>query len=358
MPIHEVESDHLKKIEETTFSTAGVRERKDLQRLLRKQIEIIAPDVLIIAEEFGAWDDSRRRVDLLGIDKDANLVVIELKRTEDGGHMELQALRYAAMVSTMTFEETISVYRDYLQSLSDEKDPQHEILEFLGWGEPDEDRFAQDVRIVLASAEFSKEITSSVLWLNTYGIDIRCVRMKPYNDGGRTLIDVEQVIPLPEASEYQIQVSTKSRQERKSRTSTRDFTKFDVAIYGVLQTNLAKRNAMFYIAKNLSDHGAKPEKIAELIHWRSNRTFFEVEGECNSGEFIKRANQKLEASGRTFDERRWFCDEGELIIQNGKTYAFSNQWGFRWMEAVKILKKNFLKQTLNVRLAFKTYNLR
>jgi len=31
-------------------------------------------------------------------------VAIELKRTEDGGHMELQSTRYAAMVSTMTFD--------------------------------------------------------------------------------------------------------------------------------------------------------------------------------------------------------------------------------------------------------------
>jgi hypothetical protein len=37
-------------------------------------------------------------------DKQAWLVVIELKRTLDGGHMELQAIRYASMVSAMTFE--------------------------------------------------------------------------------------------------------------------------------------------------------------------------------------------------------------------------------------------------------------
>jgi hypothetical protein len=27
-----------------------------------------APDVLVIAEEFGDWEDSRRRIDLLAID--------------------------------------------------------------------------------------------------------------------------------------------------------------------------------------------------------------------------------------------------------------------------------------------------
>ena len=48
---------------------------------------------MVLAEEFGDWQDSRRRIDLLCLDRDAGLVVVELKRTEDGGHMELQAIR-------------------------------------------------------------------------------------------------------------------------------------------------------------------------------------------------------------------------------------------------------------------------
>ena len=34
--------------------------------------------------------------------------MIELKRTDDGGHMDLQAIRYAAMVSSMTFAQAIA----------------------------------------------------------------------------------------------------------------------------------------------------------------------------------------------------------------------------------------------------------
>lgn len=217
MPIYELNNDSIRRIEETTFSDAGITERGDLQRLLRKQIDVIAPDVLVVSEEFGEWDDSRRRIDLLAIDRDANLVVIELKRTEDGGHMELQAIRYAAMISTLTFSKIVDIYGRYLHRIGESVDPKSSILEFLGWESEEEDEFARDVRIVLASAEFSKELTTVVMWLNERGMDIRCVRLRPYKDGTRLLLDVQQVIPLPEAAEYQVQVREKEQRGRQER---------------------------------------------------------------------------------------------------------------------------------------------
>jgi RecB family endonuclease NucS len=90
----------------TNFGIEGIMERKDIQRLLSEQISVLDESLMVIAEEFGDWLDSSRRIDLLCIDSDANLVVVELKRTEDGGLMELQALRYAAMVSAMTFSSS------------------------------------------------------------------------------------------------------------------------------------------------------------------------------------------------------------------------------------------------------------
>lgn len=226
MALYEVTSDNLTKIAQTTFDQAGLRERTDLQRLLKKQIDVILPDTLVIAEEFGEWEESKRRIDLLGLDKDANLVVIELKRTEDGGHMELQAIRYAAMVSTMTFDRAVDIFSRYLAQNGINDDARTAILDFLGREEPDEDSFAQDVRIVLVSANFSKELTTAVMWLNKRDIDIRCIRLTPYQDNGRILIDVQHVIPLPEAAEYQIQIREKEQKERKERTERLPLPRF------------------------------------------------------------------------------------------------------------------------------------
>jgi|SRR5688572_9288785 len=221
MSLYEITTDRFNKITETAFDLAGLRERFDLQRLLRKQIEVIAPDTLVIAEEFGEWEESKRRIDLLALDKDANLVVIELKRTDDGGHMELQAIRYAAMVSAMTFDRVVDVYSRFL-GRSDRDEARQAILDFLEWEEPDEELFAQDVRILLMAANFSKELTTAVMWLNERDLDIRCIRVIPYQDQGRTLIDVQQVIPLPEAAEYQIQLREKEQKGRKERSERYD----------------------------------------------------------------------------------------------------------------------------------------
>lgn len=217
MAIYEFTEDQFRPIGEVSFQSLGVKER-DVQKLLRNQIDIISPNTLIIDEEFCDWQDSSRRIDLLGIDKEANLVVVELKRDEKGGHMELQAIRYAAMISIMTFDKAVEIYSDFLDKTGSDLDARQTILDFLDWEEENEDQFAQDVRVVLASAEFSKELTTSVMWLNDRDLNIKCVRMKPYIDDGRLLIDVQQVIPLPEATSYQIQLREKERMERKDRS--------------------------------------------------------------------------------------------------------------------------------------------
>lgn len=349
MPIYEFAPDRIQPLTKTTFGAMQLQERRDLQRLLRENIAVIAPDTLVIAEEFGDWDESRRRIDLLGIDRNANLVVIELKRTEDGGHMELQAIRYAAMVSTMTFDQAADVFSRYLAQVGKaETDARAELLDFLGWAEPDEDAFAQDVRIILASAEFSRELTTSVLWLIERGIDIRCVRLQPYGLDGRVLVDVQQIIPLPEMAEYQVRVTEKKRKEREARSDTRDWTSYDVTLGGHQLTGLRKRHAIYQTFRHLVENGIAPEKVAEHCGPRANRALVSVEGEISADDFHGLAKEVREKEGRSFDPTRYFCGEDELLHFGGRTYAFLNQWGGSdWMQAMINLRAAFPDQGID-----------
>jgi len=297
MAIYKLQNEKIIELQKTTFATEKIDERND-------------------------WQDSRRSIDILCIDKDANLVVIELKKTEDGGHMELQSIRYAAMISNMTFTKAVRSYKKYVEKHGLEiENPEDEILHFLEWDEPREEQFGQDIRIILVSANFSKEITTSVLWLNERELDIKCIRVKPQKDNGSLYFDIQQIVPLPETQDYQIKIREKVSEERQSRrdSSYRDFSKYNVTINGIEEKNLSKRRAMFFVISNVIKSGIKPEELFDIT--KSNRWIW-VEKVCKTRNEFE--NEEIK-NRRTYDPSRWFVEDNELFVIGERTYAFSNQ---------------------------------
>ncbi|GGE99832.1 endonuclease NucS domain-containing protein [Mycetocola zhadangensis] len=248
MALYRYSDTDLEPIRRTTLVAEQIREREDIQRLLLKRIGIINEDFLAVAEEYSLFEDSRRRVDLLALDRRGSLVVIELKRTDDGGHMELQALRYAAMVSTMTLDHLVQTFADFHAVT-----PLQARETILDWVDEPMDELPNHVRIVLVSGDFSTEVTSTVLWLNeNYNTDISCYRIVPYRLESETLLDLQQIIPLPEAKQFQIQQRKKVAASTAVQTSGRDFTRYDIQIAGGEFTDLSKQAAV--------------KKVLQLLH--------------------------------------------------------------------------------------------
>jgi hypothetical protein len=332
MAIYKLKEDRIADLIETSFEAESILERRDLQRSLREKIAIISPDTLVISEEFGEWEGSKRRIDLLGVDKEARLVVIELKRNETGAHMELQAIRSAAMLSTATFDRIVEIYARFLSANGQsEKDAQTKLLTFLGWDEPQEDLFASDVRIVLASAEFSKELTTSVIWLNERELDIRCVRLKLYKspDDNQLFIDVQQVIPIPEAADYQINVREKAERSKDAKlaaVSNRDLTKyrFQGQTYGKGRLVLAV--VSFFVEQN-------PDlTLDELRSKFPNRL---------------QGNRVIEDLAVLSDpakrNRRYFAKPDEVIhlANEGRSVVVCSQWGLNTRDFINYVVTSF-----------------
>jgi hypothetical protein len=328
MALYEFSKSSLVEIPATSYTLLGLKERDDVQGALRDHIYAISPEILVLSEEFGEWEDSKRRIDLLGLDSNGCLVVIELKRTDDGGHMELQALRYAAMVSTMTFDQAVEAHRKYLAARGLPPDSAElRIREHLNVVNGPV-AFSNQVRIVLVSADFSKEITSAVLWLNAQGLDILCFRMRPYSFQDRILLDVQQVIPLPEAAAFQVAIREKNMIRETVDAGGKDYTKYVVQTsVGELGSNLPKRHFVFQVIKEVIRLGHKPEDIAHAVSWRESRMFISASGNLNGDELMAAVPGK--------DWARYFCKDDELFHVNGNTYALTNQWGLRTEEAVK-----------------------
>lgn len=320
MPIYKIQDRQIVRLDETTFEHQGLKEF-DLQQMLKSQIDAISPETLIVSEEFGDWEDRKNRIDLLGIDKNADLVVIELKRTTDGGYMDLQALRYAAMISTLTFDKLVDTYGSYLQKIGKETDPEESLLEFLGWEEPTEEEFAQDVKIVLASAEFSRELSTSVMWLNDFGLDIRCVRMNPYQSQDGLFLDIQTVIPLPEAEEYQVRIREKTMKEREVRKRSRDTARFVVTTEGSQQPNLSSRKMIHHVTRYVISMGKPIEDVIASIAVVKQNPFHVIDGNISPAQF----RRQLRSISKD-RPRRFFVEKGELFEVDGKTYALTNQW--------------------------------
>ncbi len=210
MPLYRWNADNLEPVPPTTFKEEDLQERADLQRMLRDQPEALEEGLFIVAEEFGDWEESNRRIDLLALDGKNRLVVIELKRSDYDSLMDLQAIRYAAMVSNMTRVQMIDAHKQYIHSRGNNDDAERLINEHLS--DNDGEIHTQYPRIILASSEFSKELTTSVLWLNQSGLDITCVKLQPYRMGNALLLEKSQVIPMPESTEYMIRLRDREKE--------------------------------------------------------------------------------------------------------------------------------------------------
>ncbi|MEO0872647.1 MAG: hypothetical protein AAFY19_11940, partial [Pseudomonadota bacterium] len=76
MALFEIEGTRLSAIREVSLSGAGVKEREHIQQALVDNIGAVLDGVLVICDEQNLWQDANRRVDLLCIDKKANLVIV------------------------------------------------------------------------------------------------------------------------------------------------------------------------------------------------------------------------------------------------------------------------------------------
>ncbi|NUU18459.1 hypothetical protein HP550_14475 [Cellulomonas humilata] len=330
--LYDLTTGALQKVPPTTFAAEHILERTHLQAAVRDHIEVLGGDLLVIAEEFGDFEDAHRRIDLLCLDRSGRLVVVELKRTDGGGHMELQALRYAAMVSVMTFDDLVSTYARHKQRLglesSDESSVRAAVLDWLGTGD-EEPVIGREVAIVLASADFSQEVATTVLWLNEfYGMDIRCVRLSPYKHDGHLLLDVQQVIPLPEAEELVVRLKRREAAVRESRNDSHDLTRYAITTPGGETDPLPKRKAVQALVRALHELGVPPEQIATQL---PAGRFLVVAGTPEGDELWSAFAQTY---GRTPENRRrWFLDDP--IIDSGQTWVLFSNWGTNTLETLR-----------------------
>ncbi len=216
-----LETNRIEALTEKSFSELKLTERHHLQEWLAHTPNALGEELLIIQKEFDGFDDTRERLDLLALDKDGRLVVIENKLDDSGRNVVWQALKYASYCSGLTKEKIIDIYQQYLDKYRGQMavvDARQGLLDFFDETDYEEIRLnpGNEQRIIMVAANFRKEVTSTALWLLGYRIKLQCFKVTPYQRTGELFLNVDQIIPPPEAADYMIGIADKVANEQTS----------------------------------------------------------------------------------------------------------------------------------------------
>ena len=277
--------DKAIKITESSFTGLNIWERKHIEEWIRTNSEMLGEDLLVVSIEFDRFTRSNDRIDVLALDRSGNLVVIELKRDSAAGYADLQAIRYAAMVSSMTIEVLIPYYiayrKKYYEEILSESEAKDQFIQFV-----ESDSFSElsnKPRIILCSEGFSQEITATVLWLRDSDIDISCVKITPYKIDEKIVIVPKIVIPLEEAKQYLIDIKRKEEKRKQSDRKNRPTT-----MKILIENNLVHEGDEILLKNGLPSH----------VHYEEGNSIFKgtITGKLGQSNAVKWENDDKEYS--------------------------------------------------------------
>lgn len=264
----------LKPLDGTKLNEQQLKERDDLQEWLVSHPEALGEELLIIQKEFDGFDGTGERLDLLALDTKGQLVLIENKRDDSGRDAVWQALKYASYVAPFTSDDIEDVFAKYLIKnkpvCADFDDHAFDADHVKNTAKLLIERFLEEhqetdtaittlnprnsQRIILVAGEFRKEVTNTALWLIERDIKVKCVKVSPYILNGQLLVDIQQIIPVPEASEYMVRLSRKDAEVKVLKERESSLGQLRTAYWTQLLDDFQNRN--FDLFRNVNPVGA------------------------------------------------------------------------------------------------------
>lgn len=227
--VFHIDGDGVNALEPATFESLDFKEA-DIEEWVIRTPSILGEELLVVSSQYKKFDRTDDMPDVLALDPDGKLVVIELKRDRADSTTDLQAIKYASYCSTISAEALQQDYRAFWNERRDEDDqltPEEvggEFQSFLGEDVTTTEEGYADFtlddrpRILLVAGSFGPEITTPVVWLEReFGMDIACIELEAYQQGGEVFVSSRRVLPVEEAEEY---MAKRREKERKQGGST------------------------------------------------------------------------------------------------------------------------------------------
>ena len=188
--------------EKKPLETASLIDEKELELLLRDNIEILNKGWLVISNQVKT--DAGKFIDILCIDHDGDMVVVELKKDLTPREVTAQVIDYAASVSKMTAEEIAQLFLSFTNG----NETLNEAFQKKYGSALDEGSVNQKVKMVIVAAKMDDGTERIIRFLReTYGVDINILFFRVFQCGSERLIsrawfeeDIEEATPAEVAN--------------------------------------------------------------------------------------------------------------------------------------------------------------
>ncbi|MBN1348021.1 DUF91 domain-containing protein, partial [candidate division KSB1 bacterium] len=164
----------------------------DLEALLENNPEYFfeSNKVLILGRQ--VTTNLNSFIDLLGIDKSGNTIIVELKRSKTPRETIAQLLEYASFVDNLDYAQLNEIYQNYSgEDISLEEYHQQYFQNVSN----DKVSFNKFSRLVIVAQEITTEIKQTAQYLRKKGLDIFCLEFKYFSTkSGEKIISSDAVV--------------------------------------------------------------------------------------------------------------------------------------------------------------------
>ena len=232
MPIHHVKDGKLEK-----FEKISADKEKKIEDFIETHPSILSDDIFVIGRQVSTPVGIP---DIVGLDKNGNLVIVELKKGLPARKIVAQILDYAVWGEGLQYDDLNKIAKEnHLVGGQD----LYKKFEKIHGNIPEP--FNQYQRLYLISEEFDPKTVGICRYLKRNEIDISCIAINFHKSAEQEIVDIDLVVGSEETKSEELGVDKSSQrltwQERFEQKATKDN-----------QANITK-----FISKLESDFGIK-----------------------------------------------------------------------------------------------------
>jgi hypothetical protein len=229
---------------------AGRVDELTLERWIVENPDLVGEELLVLGHQLAEFEEDKDRLDILALDRFGEIVLIELKVTEDFRVTDLQAIAYAGAYAKRTSKDLAGTLERHMRkqaaapaptanangsavgqapssvaatSVVTAEDARAAIAAFIEIDDFSDWQPSQHVRIKLVAPSFPRRVLQTVKWLgDVYSVRLEAITVRLFETAPKKYsIAFERLLPLPTEDQFDMTVREREERQRQENTTRR-----------------------------------------------------------------------------------------------------------------------------------------